>query len=342
MKDELYIKRLLDKYLAKECTEAEIKELLACLESPEGKQVLAEIMDEEAAQLEVLNLEVRPDVSDRMHSRLMQSIEQAEVPAPVYRLPIYQRRSFWQLAAAFVGLLLLVGVGMYALDQTGKQTYTTEVSQKRTVLLPDGSRVILNSSSMITYTTQWLGEEARRVELEGEAFFDVKHDRERPFYVKTARAEIKVLGTAFNVRSSSSSNTFETTLIRGKVVVKDLCAPERPETVLKPNEKAVLSNELARIKTTKAEPEPASYWQKGQLVFEDEPIQVIAEELEKWYNVQIEIEEASKDCRFHLNVEKETLPDVLRLFESLTGVRPIISGNQVTLKGKLCDTNRPN
>lgn len=74
-------------------------------------------------------------------------------------------------------------------------------------------------------------------------------------------------------------------------------------------------------------------------MFEDEPVRVIAAELEKWYGVKIKIAEGSRDCRFYLNVKNETLPEVLELFEEVSGAKSEINGKTITLNGSLCPKN---
>ena len=250
------------------------------------------------------------------------------------------------MAAALVGILLIAGagyLGYFGFEKSTLVTIATEAAQKRTVILPDGSRAILNANSTLVYDAEWEGDNARRVELEGEAFFDITHDPAHPFFVKTTRLEVKVLGTAFNVKSDRANRIFETTLVRGKVTVRDLDAPELPETVLKPDEKAVFGKVpvAAAVRPTKAKPDRSAYWNKGRLVFEDTSISIIASELEKWYGVKIKVAEASKDCRFYLNVENETLPEVLGLFETVSGVKSEINGKTIILNGSLCDKNQP-
>ena len=339
MKDERQTRLLLARYLANRCSEAELDELFGTLATPEGKAVLKEFLNLEAKEAEKnTSPMVDPAASRRVFERLSERIDQDHPP---HTLPLLSRRWMGRLAACFLGILMLAGIVYYAFENDTTRTIATETGQKRTVILPDGSRAILNGNSTLTYDTHWKDKTARRVELEGEAFFDITHDQTHPFYVKTSRLEVKVLGTAFNVRSDQTQKIFETTLIRGKVTVRDLDAPEQPETVLKPDEKAVFGQKpsAAPVRPTKVEPDRSAYWTKGRLVFEDTPIDIIADELEKWYGVKIEVSEESKNCRFYLNVEKETLPEVLELFEAISGAKSEINGKTITLNGSLCPKN---
>ena len=341
MNDELRLKNKLARYLANRCSADELPELLAYLQTEPGKRLLHKFM---AQQDELTNEKEAPDaldgeISNRIFGRLSASIGRRQVPSQ----SVFFQRSAWQMVAVLAGVMLLTGIGYYGFNPDTLRTIATNAGQKRTVLLPDGSRAILNANSRLVYDAQWKGDQRRRVELEGEAFFDIVHDDKLPFYVETSRLEVKVLGTAFTVKSDQTNERFETTLLRGKVTVRDLEAPERAETVLKPDEKAVFapkkSNLPVAVQTIGRETARNAYWPQARLVFEDEPIRVITAELEKWYGVKIHVADESKECRFYLNLDKETLPQVLDLFESVSGIKSTIHGKTITINGNLCPKN---
>ncbi len=122
------------------------------------------------------------------------------------------------------------------------QTYVTQVSEKRKLSLPDGSVVWLNAGSNLRYDPEQMRKGSRQVFLEGEAFFDIAHDASRPFKVRSGVVEIKVLGTAFNVKAYPEDVNIETSLIRGSVEVR---LDDRPDDVyqLRPHEKLVVSRQ---------------------------------------------------------------------------------------------------
>ncbi|HKP32519.1 MAG TPA: FecR family protein, partial [Chitinophagaceae bacterium] len=123
-----------------------------------------------------------------------------------------------------------------------KSEVSTRPGSRTKLVLPDGSSVWLNAGSKLTYSKDF-GTKDRNVTLTGEAFFDVVSNEEVPFEITTPTLQIKVLGTAFNVKSYPSEKTSETTVIRGRV---EIISNQRPNEkfVLKPNEKLVVSNSV--------------------------------------------------------------------------------------------------
>jgi transmembrane sensor len=334
--NEDYIRQLLSKYISGQCVENELETLFVNLAVPTGKVILADVLDQESASVFETEGALDPARSNRILAQIRESMEASE-SFEIRIVPLLKRAFLWKVAVSVLLIVFGAGFGYKYFRHNERMIVKTGESQKRSLFLPDGSRVILNFNSTLTYDKNWAGQESREVTLEGEAFFDVVHDKKHPFYVKTERMEIKVIGTAFNVKSDEVKNIFETTLVRGKVTIRDLKAPDAAATVLIPNEQAVFSKEHKRIQTAVFTPDENSYWEKGKLVFEDEPVGVIARELEKWYGVKIELEEASENCLFSLNVDEETLQEVLGLFESVTGVESVVAGRNVLIKGKLCD-----
>lgn len=332
------LKVLIEKYLRNQCADDERRILLQSLDTPKGVQALEEMMDLEAATLFRSRLEMEPEVSGRILNRLREHILlKGPVAHETERLPFY-RKAVWRIAASLTGILLLSALGWILFwKQSVSSTFTTDAGQKRTIILEDGSRVTLNASSSISFNNSGA---TREIQLDGEAYFDIAHDPSRPFYVKTSRIEIKVLGTAFNVKSYAREKTVQATLVRGKVLIKNLdpVTGSQEEIELKPDEQAIFKKESASLaKVSSARPQKDQVWHRGNLMFEEESIRVILPELEKWYNVKIIADEQSLDCSFSMNIGDESLADLLRFFEATTNVRAVQHGNQIRLEGSLCN-----
>ncbi|TWI83897.1 FecR family protein [Lacibacter cauensis] len=213
---------------------------------------------------------------------------------------------------------------------------TTNNGSRTKVQLPDGSVVWLNAGSKIKYDENF-GTQTRDVILSGEAFFDVVKNKEKPFVIHTPTIDIKVVGTAFNVKAYPKDPTTETSLIRGliEVTIKNR---SNDKIILTPNEKLIVENNPAgnRENASTGKPEPVIsinpikpnrndstineiQWVQNRLVFDDEPLQEIARKMERWYNVTINIQtEELLDKRISGSFVNENIDQALEAL-SITG-----------------------
>jgi len=169
-------------------------------------------------------------------------------------------------------------------QQAGGQhinTLSTAKGETYPLQLPDGTRVWLNASSSLTYTTQFNTAGERKVKLSGEAYFEVAKDASRPFTVSTGKQEITVLGTHFNVNNYADEPLSVTTLLEGAVRVRT--AGE--EKMLKPGQAAV-SDEKG-LTVTEANTDLATAWKDGRFVFKRTEAQVVLRQLARWYDIDI-------------------------------------------------------
>jgi transmembrane sensor len=153
------------------------------------------------------------------------------------------------------------------------------------LVLPDGSKVWLNSASSIKYPTIFNGS-SRRIELSGEAYFDIKQNKKFPFIIKTQKAEVFVLGTAFNINSYLDEPEFSTTLINGSVKV----SAGNNAKILSPGQQAKLNHSNILEINKNVNISQVIAWQKGMFVFENTDILTIARQLSRWYDVEIKTE----------------------------------------------------
>ncbi len=184
-------------------------------------------------------------------------------------------------------------------------------------VLPDGTTGFLNSGSTLEYPVIFTSE--RNVTLIGEAFFDVKHDKEHPFTVNTPHLATKVLGTQFNVIAYEDENSEEIILREGKVEVYSNLG-EKLET-LQPNQKMVLNTETRQYSKNKVEADQYVSWTEGKLVFRNENMQQVASRLGRWYNVEIEIQDPELlKYAFRATFIDEPLEEVLKLLAKTTPI----------------------
>ncbi len=210
------------------------------------------------------------------------------------------------------GYYLLTSHHSHGKTKSSLQITKTPSRTKSKIYLSDGSVVTLNSETELRYPTSFDGA-TREVYLDGEAFFNVAKDHTHPFIVHAGKMNVRVLGTAFNVKSYANDKTIETTLIRGAV---EVTLNDRPSDriILKPSEKLVLNNTSARAPATtnkrtenlvprntninysltnlthlKANDTTVveTSWVNNQLVFKDESFADLAIQMERWYGVTI-------------------------------------------------------
>ena len=160
-----------------------------------------------------------------------------------------------------------------------------ENGQKAEFTLPDGSKVHLNGGSKLSYNAAYNGR-LREVSLEGEAFFDVKQDKEKPFIVKTSVFDVEVLGTSFNVSVYNDENIVETALIEGKVKLTMNGYPSKP-VYLTPSQKFVYSRNEQKGNISIMEEDSELAWKQGILAFNAVPLTEVFKRMERWYGVTI-------------------------------------------------------
>ena len=226
--------------------------------------------------------------------------------------------------AAVVAVSLLVG---YLIQNQYKQTAESQYAEVEVMygqmghlFLFDGTEVWLDSGSRLKYPNQF-NQGEREVILEGEGFFKVAKNKHLPFKVKTQRLEVEVLGTSFNVSSYDDSGKISVVLEEGSV---RLNWPGGEEiTTIKPGEMAELDSAADKLAIRKVDTKYYTDWKDGTLEFRDEPLGNIAKKLERWYNVQISIEDpAVADYKISGTVlRNKPVQQIIQALEFLAPVR---------------------
>ena len=194
------------------------------------------------------------------------------------------------------------------------------------LILPDGSRVWLNSETTLRFPVQFTGGK-RVVYLSGEAYFRVKKDTSAAFHVYTKQQEITVLGTTFNVSAYENDWFTETTLIEGKVAVEG--GAER--VVMKPSEQYILDKRSGVGELKEVETEFYTSWIDGKFYFTSFTFEEIVKKLERWYDFTIIYEEDDiRQMRFSGVINKHRpIEEMLRFLEKTTDIHFKISGKNI-------------
>ena len=218
-------------------------------------------------------------------------------------------------------------------EPNGTNTLSTSRGETYQVILPDKSKVWLNATSSISYSTSLRERDGeRRVMLSGEAYFAVAKDKSRPFIVRTANQEVRVLGTHFNVNSYADKNSTVTTLEEGSVMVNPLNKKINP-TILKPGQQSLFNGSSLSIET--ANMEAALGWKNGLFVFDQASVPEVMQQISRWYNIDVEYKGVIPEDKIGGDISRQSdLSAVLRMLELVNIRYKIIntsSGNDLKI-----------
>jgi ferric-dicitrate binding protein FerR (iron transport regulator) len=194
-------------------------------------------------------------------------------------------------AAVFVVALLLGGLAIQLWGDRANEERFAEVKvplgQMSEVTLCDGTHVWLNSGTTLKYSNSF-GQKSRNITLDGEAYFDVEKS-DVPFRVRLKNSFVEVLGTQFNVISYQNDSISEVTLVEGSVNVNNLNGNNIAH--LKPSQQLTIDDASLKAKRKTVDTDFYVSWTEGKIVFHDEKLSKICERLERWYNVDITLED---------------------------------------------------
>ena len=222
-------------------------------------------------------------------------LKNSSADTPSIQLPPSRISNFRNIAA-IITLIISVSVASFYIyrDFTAPADiafwYETmsPVGSQTKIILPDSTIVWLNSGSTLKYNRSF-GEKCREVALAGEGYFEVKKDKTKPFTVHTDSINVNVLGTVFNVRAYIEDATVTVNLIEGSVNVSLPNADSQGALTMKPNEKLVFNKLTKKIESSQVDASRSSLWTTGKLCFVDATLEQISRDLERKYNVKIQI-----------------------------------------------------
>jgi len=224
----------------------------------------------------------------------------------------------WGLRIAGIMLLPLVifmGINYYTNTVQMKDSWVEIKAPAWTraeFSLPDGTSGWLNSNSSLRYEGNFQSD--RQITLRGEGFFDVYKDPKRPFVVTTNEVIVKVLGTRFSVASYENESNVEVVLEDGKLEFSD--KDKTKMCIMKPNDLLVYDKISKDFSKEEVQPQKYLSWKDGKLVFRNDPLDVIARRLERWYNIDVEINgNITADLRLRATFIDEDIEEVLGLLK---------------------------
>jgi ferric-dicitrate binding protein FerR (iron transport regulator) len=209
-------------------------------------------------------------------------------------------------------------------DDNSFNTLSTPIGGQYNIILADGTKVYLNAVSSIKYPTQFNGDK-RVVELEGEAYFEVAKNKNKPFIVKSNNQSIEVLGTHFNVHSYNNESVVKTTLLEGSIAV----TYKNQKAILKPGQQSDVSDNFSKIKVKEVDPEEAVAWKNGRFKFDNADLKNVMRQLERWYGIKVEYRGNVSDVRFNGGTfRNKNLSEVLKVLE-LSNIKFKVEGKTV-------------
>ncbi len=236
--------------------------------------------------------------------------------------------------AAILILLLSLPFSYYIGTRNNTDDSITTIScafgDKSSIILPDSSRVWLNSGSKLTFSSNF--KNGRKVSLEGEAFFSVAKDKNHPFRVKTAEVEVEVLGTKFNLKAYPEEKSVSTTLVEGSVNISS----KYQSTLMKPDQKLVYDKESKKLVVQElTDTAPETEWKDGRFVFRNESLAELKPKLERWFDVDIVFgDDMVKDRRFTGVLGRESILEAVSYFDLSNFVSCQIQGNKIIINSQ--------
>jgi transmembrane sensor len=329
-------KDILIKFLNNNCTEAELNDVLQWAKTSalteDGKKLGFDDWKNYREEGKWENDEKFTTLFDKIQQKIDKDSKEHKIGEnKILTIPVFTK---WLTRAAAILLIPVLGFLFYILSE--KKSISTQyavasidsleviapIGSRTIVQLSDGSEVHLNYGSKIKYPQFFLGE-TREITLEGEGFFEVAHNSDKPFIVKTRKLNVKALGTAFNVFAYPDDDIIETTLVNGEVVLEKNEQNGETKTIgsMEPGQHVNYNIKTGAVSSTMGNVEKFVAWKDGMLIFEDTPIIEVAEKLSRMFNVDIKVADDITDNIYTVIFMDEPLSQILDLMTVATPVR---------------------
>lgn len=250
----------------------------------------------------------------------------------------------WLKIAAAIALLIVIGLLAFFKETTFADSEIAEIEQqakeitkqngkgiKSQIVLPDGTKVFLNSESQLIYPAHF-DNHKRQVQLTGEAFFEVAHDSLRPFSVMAKNTLTTALGTSFNVQAFASDNNINVALVTGSVKVASQ-NKQLGNLKLNPGEKIMLDLRRDKAFVTKFNLQTEIGWKDGLLVFNNSGFPDFIQKIERWFGVEVEIEGKPKtQWNIDGQFDNESLEEILNSIKYTHEVKYEINDKKVKIE----------
>ncbi|TKT88950.1 FecR family protein [Dyadobacter frigoris] len=350
MEENGQIKVLFERYLANECAPDQIRELLARFNLPENNDTLRNLITRHLESIDLDNGSAEEAVQ-QVYEKLLEKVtfekDLDSAPRRFVILPLWTR-----VAAVWILLAVSCGVGGYFIARWSDapllkdtalallvQTHTevAGIGERKKVTLEDGSVIWLNAESKLTYPVSFQ-KNSREVSLEGEAYFEIVRDTERPFIIQSGKITTKVLGTSFNIKAYQADPAVSVTVMTGKVEVN---SPESAIQIVRNQQVKYADGNIYKEVDIDAAAQIA--WRNGKLQFRNTLLSDVIKTLERNYPVKITYNTNLSDCQVHADFDAVTpFENVMEMLSgSLGGTVTKLGNAQYHLDGR-CNNIRTN
>ncbi len=339
---------LIARHLSGECSPAETDRVEAWMTSAPENQRLMELMkvawDVPESQAESSDVKVLWNAVAQKAgiAAIPQEVKVRARPARVIEWP-FGIRLAPRLAYAWAAVLLLCMVSIAYLLSKGMNTspwshglkrIMVERGERTSLTLSDGTRIVLDAGSTLEYPRRFTGDE-REVFLNGEGYFDVPPQMDRPFVIHANHATVRVLGTKFNVRAWQPDRRVTVAVAEGDVSLRPAQGTVRQEVVISKGQSSILEEYGQPSQPIPVDVEKHLAWMDNEVAFEDAPLREILYQLERWYDLRFVLDDpAIGDEHLTIHIQETSIDDILELIAVLTGLDFSRTGQTVHFKAK--------
>jgi ferric-dicitrate binding protein FerR (iron transport regulator) len=324
---------LLEKYFNDECTADELEKVLCWFQTEEGRAFLKKDIDQQKEQLAKQEKLAggSPIASQKIYNRILRHRKRER----------YHRKRH-QILGSVASIIILVSALSVLLywgniispktantDPTPSYfTYATSVGQQRILTLSGGTKIRLDENTTLLVPKRVHGN--RTVTLNGEAYFQVTHDPDHPFMVKTNGAVIRDIGTKFNVKTDTRTHKVQVAVIQGEVLLKKAGKDHLTSAALTKDHFGVLNLKDDQITIEKGAVKNYISWKTHKLIFEGEPLGQISRQLERLYDVKIRFKsDQLKDVKLTAQLDRNELKTVLKIIAHTLNIHFRMSSDKV-------------
>jgi ferric-dicitrate binding protein FerR (iron transport regulator) len=274
---------------------------------------------------------INPETDKDIHESLKQVKNKLNIDTDSKRRQIifaHVRR----IAAVLISIIIIVA-GYLLYGNYNEQYINLLVmdGKREQLVLPDSSIVWVNSDSKLKYPQKFKEEDSRFIELDGEAFFKIKKEQGRPFFVKLNNLTIEVIGTEFNISAYNTNKQILVTLNKGKIKIK---TNDNSDYILEPDQQFRLNNLNSQVEIVDVDANDFSGWRSGKLIYNELSLSEITLSLNRTFNVQITLDKSIlvKEDKYSIKfVNNESIEDILKILSDVAHFAYKINGNHITI-----------